>query len=357
MNINIRRFKMYITRQEESLRNLIKFPCLVVIGIFLFALLGLCVALPLNALGFRPWWLIALINAIICYRLRDQILSRITRTVPENSRLLTYNPFWPSDLPEIIITKKDKDGNDIEVVVDKGKQTDPNEYGPGFHFVWPWEKDIEVVSLKTDISEEIADQELSSIRGDTPKMKVQFDVEPDPTRCAYYILNGENETERKKNIKERLKALIQGELESFFGSIIRLEGATDHGVDIDQLFTSLAEIKEKLNKHFHDDGSSLKNECHVMGVRLKKVRIGDINRSEDNAKSIRVEAASKKYEDAAYSIKDRLGVSPETAMASALAVGDEIEGKGVIIGIPEKSTGDIAEAVMKIIQAMQNKGG
>lgn len=338
---------MYLNRNEELGRNVFRLFFLLVIGLTCFALLGFLTSIPLKALGYSPLWLNALISALICLYYLEKILSQVIRVVDGNTRLLTHNPWYPRDLAEIA-------GGDKKVG-DKGKQTDPNEYGPGFHFLWPGEEDIEIVSLKTDISKEFT-QEISSITDDIPTVEIQFDVEPDPERCAYYILNGEDEKERKSNIQERLQALIRGELEAFFGGL-RLEGRKTSGISINVLFKNLTEIREQLTIHFHGENSNLQDECHIMGVRLKRVRVGDINRSSDNSKAIRVSSAARKYKQSAASMVKDLEVSPETAMASALAIGEEIETKGIILGLSGKTTEAIPETIGKVLEALKKNGG
>ncbi len=329
---------MYLTKGQELERNVLRLGLLIVIGLVLFTLIAVLFSIPFGVFGYRPTWLIMSLTLGVIYFYINWILGKVIRVVDGNTRLLMHNPMWRRDLPEI--------------VGDKGKQTDPNEYGPGLHFIWPWEEEIETVSLKADISEEFT-QTLSSIDDDVPTVEIQFDVEPDPLRCAYYILNGEDEADRKKNIRERLRALIRGELEAFFGGKVLPGQEPEHSITIDELFRNLKKIRGKLSTHFHRENSSLQKECHIMGVRLKRVRVGDINRSDDNSKAIRVGASTKKYEEAAQSLVDNLGVSPETALAGALSIGDEAEVKGIIIGTSDKAIEGIAKAVEGITAAFK----
>jgi hypothetical protein len=333
---------MYLDRNQEVARNWTRLLCLIPLIAFLIALVWLVVYIPLTILFSKvpATWIMALLVTALCSPIILGMIPKVVRVIDGNKRLITHDPLNPKTL--IIDPNKDSEYDT--------NQTDPNEYGSGIQILWPWEVDMELVALETDISETI-DQVISSIKDDTPTMSIEFDVEPDPRRIAFYILNGADETERKTNIIKRVKATVQSEVEAFFGGYKKPGNKTANGITIDALFKNLKSIKTELDEIFQDQNSPLRDECHKMGVRLKKVRIGDINRSGDNAKSVRTGKAAQKYIATAKKMmkdKDLHGLSPETAIAASLSIGDEIDTRGFILGVSDKVVGKAGDVLTEI---------
>lgn len=334
---------MYLTRNQEVARNWIRLVCQLPLAGLLIAFVWLVAYIPLVIFTQKvpATWLMVLIVTIVCSPLILKGIQKAFQIIDGNKRLATHNPWCPKTL--IIPADSIHTGNTESYDTN---QTDPNEYGSGFQVLWLWEEIIELVALETDISETI-DQTLSSIKDDTPIIFIEFDVEPDPRRIAFYILNGTSEDERKANIIKRCKAIIQGELEAFFGGYKKPGNKTATGITIDGLFKNLSSIKDQLDELFQ---KTLRDECHKMGVRLKKVRVGDVNRSGDNAKAIRTGAAAKKYIETAKKMmkdEDLEGLSAEAAIVAALSIGDEITTHG-ILGVSK--VGDVlADTIKKVV--------
>jgi regulator of protease activity HflC (stomatin/prohibitin superfamily) len=204
-----------------------------------------------------------------------------------------------STISKLIIEVK---GNDVLLTVDvlfpneddKGN-TIFNAYPTGIHFLWPWESRKTTINLEADIAEK--DSVKTSTKDDDVIIDFQYDVEPDSKNLSLYLLNGKDEKERESNLKKRCSTLLKRTIEKF---------ATGHESDVIVKGEKSQDLQDKLDE-------VLETEAKELGVRVRKVRIGNIDYSKavsnarNDRKTIEERAkALKKLTDEGLSIPEAI---------------------------------------------------
>lgn len=227
----------------------------------------------------------ALITAYIIHKTTDLIF----RTVEGNDVLLTVDTLFPKKLPE--------------------GQTKYNCYYSGFNIVWWWEKDSTTVDLEADIADKFKIK--ASTLDDDIFITVQYDVEPDPNDLSVYVLNGTDEKDREKNIKLRVESSIKRYVETFASCYNSSEVVKDS----DEKGNRIVSGEDGLQKYLEQ---ILEAESESLGIVIKKVRVAEVDFSEQVSKARNDKKAIEKTTEAVEATAKRLNISNDQAFMNVL---------------------------------------
>jgi hypothetical protein len=222
--------------------------------------------------------------------------------------------------------------------------TDPEEYTHGDHHIPPQMRDMEVISLKKDVTiTSIVD--ISKIVGDNSvKWSWLIQYKPHSKRLAWYKLLAEDPKDRDKIIEKILKTKVDNIIELFCANAkknnapITSEDLWDEAVR-NELFKK---IIHAINEPRGDKPSM----CDDMGIMVVQFLLHDVKRSGEKSKALQAVGVMKDYAYAAKEATDEIleDVEQSEMLTAMMAIGGQYTHSiGIMVGASDEAKAGITD--------------